>query len=430
MKQHVFRGNVAVISVTTAANVAAQMVWYPILPLIFRDLRATDFQVSLVYSLAVVLGAIGQLPGGILADRIGRKPIIALPTFVAAAAVLGAGWASSWGWLAVAVIVMNTASAVQTAGFVSMPAESVDPGREGEAFAYLELFASLGVGIGPLLGAVLLPVLPLRGLFAVSAAIMVASAVARTVLLKETHSAQLSLGGPEGRGQPAIAAGPEGPGAARAKRETRADRGGPARLSLGMLFSGPMLWLTLTAIVVMTGNNLTLYGPFVPLYAHDVVGLSKQQVDMLYCLGPLVAAASGLAMGRYVARRGGGRAIALGMAGMGLSLAGLLVVRSFWWALLAVSVAGIAMQLGFVGYDTLRAQAAPPEQRGRVVAMLGTTSNIVGAATLPLVGRLVGGLGLGLALAAGIACSALGVYVALRAAGQEGKAAGRRQVAA
>lgn len=389
----VFRGNVAVLAVTTAANVAGQMIWYPILPLVFRDLRATDFQVSLAYGLIVAVAALGQVPGGFLSDKVGRKPLVALPTFVIAAAVFGAGFAPSWTWLALAIIVQNAGSAMQVAGFVSITAESVPPERQGEAFAYLELFASLGFGVGPAIGALLLPRVPVWGLFAVSSGIFLVSAVIRTVYLRETLR-----------------------GAGRAV-------GAASRFKPADLFRGRLLWVTIAAIALIAGANLTFYGPFIPFYAHDVIGLAKPQVDLLFCVGPLVAAATGLAMGRFVARRGGGMAMALGLGGMGVACAGLLVAPSFGWAVAVVSVAAIGLQLTFVGYDTLRATVTTPESRGRVVGTLGALGSGVGAVALPIVGRLAVGLGPGLALHAGVVLCAVGVAAALKARSRHGASA-------
>ncbi len=412
------------LAATTAANVAGQMVWYPILPLVFRDLGATDFQVSLAYGLMVVAAALGQLPGGLLSDRVGRKPLVALPTFVIAAAVLGAGLAPSWTWLALAIIIQSAGSAMQVAGFVSIAAESVPPERQGEAFAYLELFASLGIGVGPAIGALLLPRLPVWSLFAGSSGIFLVSAAIRTVYLRETLR---GTGRVAGLRAATWTAAPTGAGRAAGAPDDdcsapNRDCDGPvveprpaSRFSPADLFRDRLLWLTVAAIALLAGANLTLYGPFVPLYAHDIIGLARQQVDVLFAAGPLVAAASGLAMGRFVARKGGGAAMAWGFGGMGAACAGLLVAPSFGWAIAAVAVAAVGLQLAFVGYDTLRAEATSRESRGRVVGTLGAIGSGAGAAALPIVGRLAGGFGPGLALYLGVALCAVGMVAAVKA---------------
>jgi len=373
--ERVFTGNVAVLSVTTAANVAAQMVWYPILPLVYRRLGASDFEVSLAYGLLAVAVAAFQVAGGALADRLGRKPLIAWPTFVAAAAVATAGFAPSWPLLTFCLAVMNVCTALQVPSFVALIAESCGEGREGRAFALLELFASLGVGLGPALGALVLPVVPDWGLFVLSGAVYAVSGTARLLGLRETSR------------PPVAGAAPAHPLAAP----------GPAAFLRGRLGR-----LTLTAVAVTAVSNLSVYGPFIPLLAHDRIGLDARHIDILYTVGPLVSAASGLAMGRLVDRRGPGPALAVGALGAGAALSALVWSRSFWSALVLVSVAAAAVQLVYVAYDALRASAAGPEHRGRVVGVLGMLGGLAGAGLLPVAGRLAsaGGPGAGVALAA------------------------------
>lgn len=405
----VFRGNVAVLALTTATNVFSAMIWYPVLPLLYRELRATDFQVSVAYGLFVVAASFFQLPGGLLADRLGRKPLIAYPTFVIAAGVLGAGLSGSWVLLTASLVVQNVAGALQMPGAIALIAESVPAERQGEAYGLLELSVSAGLGLGPALGAALLPYLPVRDLFVLSAAIYAGVGLVRVALLRET-----------GRGRAAVAA-PQ-----RAADPPARNAGDPAavaagarafRLGLGCLFHGRLLWLTLTAVGIAVAVNLTLYGPFVPFLAHDALGLSKRQIDIVYSAGPLVSALCGVALGRFVARRGAGPAVALGLTGAGVSLLPLLLVPrlgwTFGWAVGLVCAASVFVQLNFVGYDTLRAGATAEESRGVVIGALGALSGLAASVAVPVVGRFAARYGPGLALYVAAAFFALGAGSAL-----------------
>ncbi|RJQ08390.1 MAG: MFS transporter [Bacillota bacterium] len=394
--ESVFRGNVAVLSVSVACAVMAGMIWYPVLPLYYRDLQATDYQVSVAYGLLVIVGSFVQLAGGYLSDRFGRKPLIVVPTFINAAVVLAAGFSSSWAALTAFVVTQNAAGALQMPSFLTIIAETVPPERQGDAYALLELFVSLGLGLGPALGAVLLPRLPFRGLFAVSAAIYLAVAVVRAVALRETR--------PRMRTQARRAAAPD---------PLPLPLGARPAFSPGALFRGRLLWLAVTAVAVAVGVNVTVYGPFIPLLLHDALSLSKRQIDVLYSVGPLVAAALGLAMGRFVARRGPGPAVAWGLGGAGVCLIALLVAPTFGWALALMTGAGVFLQLNFIGYDTLRAVATTPEMRGRVVGALGALGGVVGALSVPLVGKWAETAGPGLACWVGAVFCAAGAGSAI-----------------
>ena len=386
-------------SLSTAANVTGQMLWYPVLALFFRELGASDFQASLAYGLIAAANAFLQLPGGVLADRFGRKRLIVWPTFVAAAAFVAAALSRSWVPLALALFAQAACSAIQAPSFVALVAESVPADRRGEAFAYLELWASAGIGLGPILGALLLPYLPMAALFGLTAAVFVASAIARQLWLRE------SLSRPSGSGGDPATPRPVGdPATPRAVPGFR----------LSALFRGRLAWLTVTAIAVSVAINLTLYGPFLPLLAHDVLGFSGAQIDILYASGPLFAAVLGVAMGRFLARKGGRLGVSLGLLLTGVSLVGFLAAPSFWVALAVIAVTGAAVQFTFIGYDDLRAEATDEETRGRVVGALGSLSGAAGAIAVPLVGKLAGGPGPSLAIYIGAAFCVLGAVAAQR----------------
>ena len=380
----------AVMSLSTAANVTGQMLWYPVLALFFRELGASDFQASLAYGLIAAANAFLQLPGGVLADRFGRKRLIVWPTFVAAAAFVAAALSRSWVPLALALFAQAACSAIQAPSFVALVAESVPADRRGEAFAYLELWASAGIGLGPILGALLLPYLPMAALFGLTAAVFVASAIARQLWLRE------SLSRPSGSGGDAATPRPV-PG-----------------FRLSALFRGRLAWLSVTAIAISVAINLTLYGPFLPLLAHDVLGFTGAQIDVLYASGPLFAAVLGVAMGRFLARKGGRLGVSLGLLLTGVSLVGFLAAPSFWVALAVIAVTGAAVQFTFIGYDDLRAEATDEETRGRVVGALGSLSGAAGAIAVPLVGKLAGGPGPSLAIYIGAAFCVLGAVAAQR----------------
>ncbi|MEW5934910.1 MAG: MFS transporter, partial [Bacillota bacterium] len=78
-------------AVTCALNVGAMTMWSPVLPLILRDLGASDFQVSLSVATWTAVAALFQYRGGIWSDRFGRRPTLLYPTYLAGAAISAAG---------------------------------------------------------------------------------------------------------------------------------------------------------------------------------------------------------------------------------------------------------------------------------------------------------------------------------------------------
>ncbi|TDD10316.1 MFS transporter [Nonomuraea diastatica] len=64
-----------------------------------RQLRLSQTQLSLLVAIPVVVGSLGRIPVGMLADRFGGRRMFAGVCFVSIVPVLFAGWSTSYGWL-------------------------------------------------------------------------------------------------------------------------------------------------------------------------------------------------------------------------------------------------------------------------------------------------------------------------------------------
>ncbi|MGW2147733.1 MFS transporter [Nonomuraea bangladeshensis] len=64
-----------------------------------RRLGLTPTQTSLLVAIPVVVGALGRIPVGVLADRFGGRRMFAAICFVSIVPVLCVGWSGSYGWL-------------------------------------------------------------------------------------------------------------------------------------------------------------------------------------------------------------------------------------------------------------------------------------------------------------------------------------------
>ncbi|MGP3931543.1 MFS transporter [Nonomuraea sp. KM88] len=64
-----------------------------------RQLRLSQTQLSLLVAIPVVVGSLGRIPVGMLADRFGGRRMFAVVCFVSIVPVLFTGWSTSYGWL-------------------------------------------------------------------------------------------------------------------------------------------------------------------------------------------------------------------------------------------------------------------------------------------------------------------------------------------
>jgi MFS family permease len=336
--------NVLVLSGTVFLMLTSLFSWYLLLPLYFRELGATDAQVGLAYSLLTIGFSVMQFAGGLLADRYGRKMPIVLPTFIFAPLYALAGFAQSWVTLLVLLLTINSLSAIQSPAFTSIIAESVPEGRRGMAFGLFEFAVSLGITIGPALGATLLSRLGMRPLIYITAVIALLSAILRTACLHETnrHPSPIEL------------------------------------TSLKQLCLPRLRWFLLAAILLVCIYNWTLWGPFVSLHAGDTLGLSKPQINNLFAVGGFACMVASL-LGGHSASRFGGRNLLIA-AGLGH------VVTMVFWSLAGTSPLGLALfvvtnmglQMAIVAYQTLLTQVTPRASRGTIIGFVGTVTGVVG----------------------------------------------------
>jgi MFS family permease len=343
--------NVLVLSGTVFLMLTSLFSWYLLLPLYFRELGATDAQVGLTYSLLAMSFAVMQFAGGLLADRYGRKLPIVLPTFVFVPFYALAGFAQNWVALLGALVTINSLSAIQSPAFISIMAESVPDRQRGMAFGFFEFAVSLGITLGPALGAALLSRFGMRSLIYSTALIALLCAILRAVGLHETNH-----------------------------------RPSPIELaSLKQLRLPRLRWFLLAAILLVCIYNWTLWGPFVSLHAEDALGLSKPQINNLFAIGGFACMVASL-LGGHSASRFGGRSL-LVAAGLGH------VVTMIPWALAGTSPLGLAffvvanmgLQMAIIGYQTLLTQVTSRASRGAIVGLVGTVTGVIGGAA-PTVG--------------------------------------------
>ena len=100
-------------------------------------------------------------------------------------------WSATF-WLFVALLVallaINSLSAIQSPAFTSIIAESVPERQRGMAFGFFESAISLGITIGPALGAALVSRLGMQPLIYGTAVAALLCAVLRTAGLHETSA--------------------------------------------------------------------------------------------------------------------------------------------------------------------------------------------------------------------------------------------------
>lgn len=114
-----------------------------------------------------------QIPFGILSDRWGRRPALALGLAISAAGSFAAAWAPTIGWL-IAARFLQGAGAVNGVA-LALLGEETPPERRTTAVAIAGAVVGIGFTGGVVVGALLAPVLDVPGLFVLNGVVVVAN---------------------------------------------------------------------------------------------------------------------------------------------------------------------------------------------------------------------------------------------------------------
>jgi MFS family permease len=316
-----------------------------------------------------------QLPGGILADRIGRKKVIIFGTGLRVIAPIFLFTARSWQWVVPGVI-LNATTSIYMPAFSALIAESLPKERRGTAFGAYRMMTSIPGIFMPVVSGYYLEVMGVAkgvriGLMMFTVAALIATVV-RAIFLEETFD-------------------PQARRAEASKEKSRSDG----------------LWATfkrqhktvyaMLGVAIISRFAMNMTWTFLSYYAVDVLNLTTTQYGMLQSVATLISTPLLLVSG-MIADRFGRMPCILLARGLGpFDSLSLLLIKDYNQLLAAYSVIGVAGGLGggrirgggYMGgpaWQALITDIVPQKDRGKVLGLMGT---ITGIASLP--GPALGG---------------------------------------
>lgn len=299
--------------------------------------------VVLAYLLAMTATAVLV---GRLGDAIGRDRALRLGLLVFLAATLGCALAPTLPALIAARALQGVGAAVLVALPLALARDWAPAARLGAAMGLLGSASAVGTALGPAGGGILLGTLGWPALFAAMLPLGAAAALLLPRAAPRTPAAARREAGP-------------GPRLAELLREPR--------------FRGGAAMNLLVAAVMM---STLIVGPFALTAG---LGLGPTATGLALAVGPIVAAATGLAAGRLVDRVGAPRAAGHGLATLAGGVALLAVLPGLIGLpgyLLAIAVLTPGYQL-FLAANSVNALAAVPAAgRGAAAGTLGLSRNL------------------------------------------------------
>jgi MFS family permease len=315
-----------------------------------------------------------QLPGGMLADRIGRKKVIVLGTALRVISPIFLYFANSWYWV-VPGIVVNACASIYMPAFNAIIAESLPQDKKGAGFGAYRFLTGIPGIFMPVVSGYYLDLMGLeRGvrtgllMFIGAAAI---AAIVRQIFLTETLVTE------------------------DAKEEITEKE---ERVGLIETFKRqPKTVWAMLAVTIITGFAMRMTWTFLSIYAVNVVDLTMAQYGMLQSVAMFISVPLYLVSG-VVADRTSRKNLILMARGLGpFDSLSLFLFNDYRKLLGAYSVIGVAQGIGggrlrtggFMGgpaWNSLITDLVPAKDRGKVLGLMGTVSGLLG-----LPGAIIGG---------------------------------------
>lgn len=316
-----------------------------------------------------------QLPGGMLADRIGRKRVIVYGTALRVIAPVFLYFAKSWYWVVPGMII-NACASIYMPAFNAIIAESLPKDKKGAGFGAYRFMTGIPSIFMPVLSGYYLDVMGLEKgvktgllMFIVAAGI---ATIIRHLYLTETLDNEI------------------------AKEEEITGQTEQVGLIETFKRQPKTVWAML-AITIITGFAMRMTWAFLALYAVNVVELSMTQYGMLQSIAMMISVPLYLISG-VVADRTSRKKLILLARGLGpFDSLSLILFNDYTQLIGAYSVIGVAQGIGggrlrtggFMGgpaWNSLITDLVPARDRGKVLGLMGTVSGLLG-----LPGSIIGG---------------------------------------
>lgn len=327
------------IYVSATAFFAGMMARNLLLPLRVHELGGSRFQAGLAFTVFTAVAAVISLPAGLLADRLGRRALVAGSAVIGGVSQVGLALAGSVGPILAWQAVAGLAGGAAQAGLYAAVADVVPTHRLGRAIGWLTLAMQVGFLAGPALAGVALNFAGLQEVMLASAAVF-----AVTLVLGW-------WGVPAGRRSAA------GWSVVSSVRQI-ASHPRFAAMSVGLL-SATILWGTQQA--------------YLALFATEQLQLSEAMVGYMVALQALTNGLSRVPAGRLVDRVARPAAIVVaGVAGYALALAVLPHTSGFWAPTLLLALAAPLIAVSYISLCVAFNGMATPQTRGVAMGLYGT----------------------------------------------------------
>jgi len=378
-------GSFLILCLTGFATFFCSYLRIPVLPLYAASLGAGPAQVGMINGAFMLTAGIFSIPGGLLADRLGRRrPAVFGILSIAASSFLITQCATPL-QMAAAYLFFGAGLAAFVPSMLSQIADSLPPERLGQAYGWYSTGTYAAMTLGPAAGGYLGKSLGLPQVFYLSAGLLLLPALLAGTIL------------------------PDFP----AQRKT--DPHDLVAASLSLLRNR-----TLLACLAATLGASICFGAFLsfmPLYAKGK-GLDPAQVGLVFAAQAITNVVSRIPVGFLADRVDPRRLVSAGLSCLAIGISALGGFESSLSLSACAVVLGMGMAFSFTAIGALIAEAVSPFRRGLAMGMFNSCVYLGMMGGSLSLGALIRTVGYPCGFAAGGAAAAVTVLLFLRLMGK------------
>ncbi len=350
--------NIMVLMSTQTLFMFTAFLWWPYRSLYIKELGATVELLGLVLSIETVASIAFQYPGGVLTDRWGRKRMLVIAGFFRFISPIFFFFATHWTHV-IPGIIFSAAGMLGVPADNALIAESLPSDKRGTGFAAYRTVTGIPTIITSLMGGIIMDyygILPgCRYVLAASVATGAFALFMRWKYITETFT-------------PTASTGPKKQG--------------------GLLYDlkrfPRQIWvMTIVAAISMFAIRIMM--SFMVIYGVEVVGLSTTQWGLIGTVVSLMTTFLTTPAGMLADRQGKKPLIIASRVLNSVSVLGYTFSHNFSQRFMVRSLAGIGNGLGGAMWgpmggpvwQALIADLSPPEDRGRIMGLMGTIGSLV-----------------------------------------------------
>lgn len=354
--------NILAIALTTSLWSVCNSGWRTYQPLwLKKELGASVAAVGLLSMIQQSSNLLFQLPGGILADRFGRKKIIVygtafrlIPPFIY---LMATNWTHT-----IPALLITSLTSIYMPAFNAIIADSLPHEQRGAGYGAYRMITSLPRVFMPIFGGVIMDLWGYaEGVRIFLITTILASVVMVIVRWKVITETLVST--------------------SERRRSTSA--------TLSASFDLPRTIWIMAAVATLGGFGMRIAMPFTSIYAIDIIKLTNTQLGLVTTTTSIIGTALSMPGGMLSDRFGRKPMILLSRLTNPLGTWGITIVEpyNFTKYFLIRFFAGIGGALGggrmgFAGgpaWQAMVADLVPREKRGTVMGIIGTVTGVVGA---------------------------------------------------